>query len=146
MVVEPPSPNRRRTVADGHQLASAIMFVHSPDRSVAVYQELLALNVTVQDNTAALLVSSDGYQLYLRSMGADAVHPLGGIGVQYLIWTADGEDDLRRCEGVLRAHSAHVSSQVILEQNRAMGVLPLQFPAIGHSQLPRTPRVVSNAS
>lgn len=45
------------------RLASAVMFVHSLDRSVAFYRELLALDVTVADSTAALLVSPDGFQL-----------------------------------------------------------------------------------
>ena len=32
------------------------------------------------------------------------------MGIQYLVWTADSEDDLRRCERVLRAQAAHVTS------------------------------------
>ena len=60
-------------------MASAVMFVHGLDGSGAFDQELLAPDVTVQNNTAALLVSPYGFQLYLRGMGADAVHPLGGM-------------------------------------------------------------------
>lgn len=51
------------------------MFMHRLDRSVASYQELLALDIAIMDTTAALLVSPDGYQLYLRSMGDGAGHP-----------------------------------------------------------------------
>lgn len=124
------------------RLASAIMFVHSLDRSVGFYQELLALDVTVQTNTAALLASPDGFQLYLRSMGTDAAHPLGGIGVQYLIWTADGPDDLRRCERVLRAHSAHVSSQTVdgftIVEGRGPDNVPVVITYPGPDEVPRT--------
>lgn len=124
------------------KLASAVMFVQSLDRSVDFYRELLALDVTVQNNTAALLVSPDGYQLYLRSMGAGAAHPLGNIGVQYLIWTADGEDDLRRCEGVLRAHSAHVSSQTVdgftIVEGRGPDDVPVVVTYPGPDKVPRT--------
>jgi catechol 2,3-dioxygenase-like lactoylglutathione lyase family enzyme len=45
------------------------MFVHDLDSSVSFYRELLGMTVTVADNTAALLVSADGFQLYVRSMG-----------------------------------------------------------------------------
>ncbi len=40
-------------------------------------------------------------------MGANAGHPLGGVGLQYVTWTADGKEDFERCERVLKAHSAH---------------------------------------
>jgi catechol 2,3-dioxygenase-like lactoylglutathione lyase family enzyme len=95
------------------RLASAVMFVRELDRSVTFYRELLALDVAVRDNTAALLVSPDGFELYLRSMGPGAHHPLGNVGIQYLVWTADGEEDLCRCEQVLRAQSGYVTSQTV---------------------------------
>lgn len=95
------------------RLASAVMFVADLDRSVAFYQELLGLDVTVQSDEAALLVSPDGYQLYLRSMGRRAQHPLGAIGIQYIVWTAEGEEDLQRCERVLKAHSSQVTRQTV---------------------------------
>ncbi len=135
MALEDPSGPRLR-------LASAVMFVHELERSVAFYQELLALKVTVQDGTAALLVSPDGFQLYLRGMDADAVHPLGNVGVQYLIWTADGADDLRRCEAVLRAHSPHVSSQTTdgftIVEGRGPDDVPVVVTYPGPDQAPRT--------
>ncbi|MEO7015146.1 MAG: VOC family protein, partial [Leifsonia sp.] len=83
------------------------------DRTVVFYQELLGLEATVRGDEAALLVSPDGYQLYLRSMGKRAQHPLGGIGVQYLVWPAESEEDLRRCELVLKAQSPQVSSTTV---------------------------------
>jgi hypothetical protein len=39
-------------------------------------------------------------------MGRGAEHALGGVGVQYVIWTADDADDLARCEKVLKHRSA----------------------------------------
>lgn len=124
------------------KLASAVMFVHRLERSVAFYQELLALDIAVMESAAALLVSPDGYQLYLRTRGDDAVHPLGNIGVQYLIWTADGEDDLRRCEQVLQAHSAHVSTQTVegftIVEGRSPDNVPVFVTYPGPDKAPRT--------
>lgn len=91
-------------------LASAVMFVHELDPSIDFYRDLLGWDVTLRDNTAALLAGPGGFQLYLREMGPRTPHPLGQVGIQYLIWTANSEDELRRCERVLGANSAHVKT------------------------------------
>ncbi len=70
------------------------MCVTELDRSVAFYREFLKWDVTIHNDSAALLVSPDGYQLYLRTMGRRAQHLLGNIGAQYLVWTARDEADL----------------------------------------------------
>jgi catechol 2,3-dioxygenase-like lactoylglutathione lyase family enzyme len=87
------------------------MFVDDVESSVTFYRELLGMEVTIRGTSAALLVSTDGFQLYLRSMSQSAQHGLGSIGVQYVIWTAAGDEDLRRCERFLKDRSAHVSTQ-----------------------------------
>lgn len=97
--------------APGARLASAVMFVRDLDSSVSFYRELLGMTVTVADNTAALLVSADGFQLYVRSMGPNAAHALGGVGVQYVIWTAPDLEGLRRCERLLRDGGGHVRTR-----------------------------------
>jgi catechol 2,3-dioxygenase-like lactoylglutathione lyase family enzyme len=94
-------------MAHGSRLGSVVMFVQNLDRSVNFYREVLALDVVDRSPTAALLVSSDGCQLILRAMGSGAVHSLGGVGIQYVIWTAADEKDLDRCERVLKEFSAH---------------------------------------
>jgi catechol 2,3-dioxygenase-like lactoylglutathione lyase family enzyme len=94
-------------MAHGARLGSAVMFVRNLDRSVSFYTEVLALAVADRSPTAALLVSGGGAQLILRSMGGGAVHALGGVGVQYVVWTAADEADLDRCERVLKKLSAY---------------------------------------
>jgi len=94
-------------MAHGARLGSAVMFVQNLDRSVSFYTEVLALEVADRSPTAALLVSGGGAQLILRSMGGGAVHALGGVGVQYVVWTAADEADLDRCERVLKKLSAY---------------------------------------
>lgn len=89
---------------------SVVLFVRDLERSIDFYRELLLMNVTVRATTAALLVGTDDVQLYLRGVGANAEHFVGSVGVQYVVWVADGFDDLRRCEGVLRRWSSYVSS------------------------------------
>ena len=79
----------------GVRLASVVMFVHDLDVSVAFSRALLGMEVTVRSPSAALLVSVDDFQLYLRAMTPGATRALGAVGVQYVIWTATDEEDLR---------------------------------------------------
>jgi catechol 2,3-dioxygenase-like lactoylglutathione lyase family enzyme len=90
------------------RLSTAVMFVHDLDAAVAFYAELLMMDVTVKEPSAALLVNASSVQLYLREMGPRTVRALGSIGVQYVIWTASDVDDLRRCRRFLDERSARV--------------------------------------
>jgi catechol 2,3-dioxygenase-like lactoylglutathione lyase family enzyme len=94
-------------MAQGARLGSVIMFVHDLDRSVAFYTGVLALEVADRSPTAALLSNAAGTQLVLRAMGRGADRALGSVGVQYVVWTAAGKEDLERCEGTLRERAAH---------------------------------------
>ena len=97
-------------MAQGTRIGSVVMFVQDLDRSVSFYEELLALKVADRSVTAALLTSVDGTQLILRAMGG-GVHSLGGVGVQYVIWTAPSQEDLERSERVLKERSAHLDTR-----------------------------------
>ncbi len=94
-------------MAGAGRIGSAVMFVQDLDRSVRFYQEVLGLAVMDRSPTAALLASTGGTQLILRATGTPGAHALGGVGIQYLIWTAEGDADLRRCERALTKRSAH---------------------------------------
>ena len=93
-------------MAHGARLDSAVMFVHDLNRSVSFYSDVLNLHVADRSATAALLIGAKRSQLILRAMGRGAEHALGGVGVQYVIWTAGDPDDLSRCEKVLKDRSA----------------------------------------
>jgi catechol-2,3-dioxygenase len=98
-------------MAHGARIDSAVMFVQDLGRSVSFYTDVLELEITDRDTTAALLTSAAGSSLILRAMGAGAVHPLGGTGVQYVIWTAADQEDLERCERALKKRSAHIETR-----------------------------------
>ena len=94
-------------MAEGARVGSVVMFVQNLDRSVNFYTDVLALEVADRSSTAALLRNADGASLILRAMGHQASHPLGSVGIQYVVWTAAGEEDLARVEGVLTSRDAH---------------------------------------
>jgi catechol 2,3-dioxygenase-like lactoylglutathione lyase family enzyme len=99
-------------MTNGSRLESAVMFVQDLDRSVAFYREVLGLEVSDRSPTACLLTAASGSQLILRAMGGGALHSLGGVGVQYVIWTASDEEDLERCERTLKKLSAHKETRI----------------------------------
>jgi catechol 2,3-dioxygenase-like lactoylglutathione lyase family enzyme len=107
-------------MAQGARIGSVVMFVSDLHRSVSFYTDLLALEVADRSTTAALLRSAEGSQLILRSMGGNAARALGSIGVQYVVWTAASEQDLERCEQVLRTRSAHVQTRTTSDRNSAV--------------------------
>jgi len=94
-------------MAEGVRLGTVVIFVHDLDRSVAFYADVLALEVADRSPTAALLTSGAGANLILRAMGSAATHPLGSVGVQYVVWTVAGAEDLARCERALAGRGAH---------------------------------------
>jgi len=99
-------------MAQGARLSSVVMFVHDLDRSVKFYTGILGLEVADRSPTAALLNNAEGTQLVLRAMGLGADRALGSVGVQYVVWTAAGKEELERCEEVLREHGAHRETRV----------------------------------
>lgn len=94
-------------MAEGARVGSVVMFVQDLDRSVNFYTDVLVLGVADRSPTAALLSNADGASLILRAIGRMAPHPLGSVGVQYVVWTAAGEEDLARAERALAARDAH---------------------------------------
>lgn len=108
-------------MAHGTRINSAVMFVQELERSVSFYLEVLELRLADRSPTAALLISPAGAQLILRSMGSNAAHALGSVGVQYVVWTAGGRDDLSRCERVLRQRSAHYETRSSAEATAVEG-------------------------
>ncbi len=94
-------------MAEGVRLSAAVVFVRNLEKSVNFYRELLGLDVADRSTTAALLTSADGSQLVLRQFGSNAPHPLGSIGVQYLMWSASSKEDLDRRAEILRRNSAY---------------------------------------
>jgi catechol 2,3-dioxygenase-like lactoylglutathione lyase family enzyme len=98
-------------MAERMRLTAAVIFVRDLDRSKDFYHQLLELDVAMTSREAVLLYSGDGDHVILRELER-ATHTTGGLGVQYLVWTARDSEDLDRCEHVLQAWDAHVSTWV----------------------------------
>ena len=126
----------------GMRLASAVLYVFDLRQSVEFYRDLLGLEVAVSAADAALLVSGEGSQLYVRSVGRHAPHATGGIGTPCLMWTAPNETALHRCERMLEARHAHISTHedagFTWVEGRDPSGIPLLVTYPGPEQVART--------
>ena len=91
------------------RLLAAVIFVRKLARSEDFYRDLLELDTKLASPEAVLLSGPTGDHLVLRAL-TRAPRLLGGIGVQYLIWTARDAEDLERCANLLRTRDAFVST------------------------------------
>ena len=109
-------------MAENVRLSAAIVFVRNLDKSVKFYTEVLGLAVVDRSPTAVLLGEDSGTQLVLRAFGENATHPLGSLGVQYLLWLTDSREDLDRRTALLQQRSAytetHTNGEAITVEGR----------------------------
>jgi catechol 2,3-dioxygenase-like lactoylglutathione lyase family enzyme len=89
-----------------------VVFVRELSRSVDFYCDIFSCEVTVQTPGDALLVTPDGFQIYLFARGARAVHPSGGIGVQYVIWGVEAAAELVDIQRALANRPGHHPTSV----------------------------------
>ena len=66
--------------------------------------------MTIHDRDAALVLALDGFHLYLIARGTRATHPLGGVGLQYLIWTVESDAELRDAASAIEARRGRTST------------------------------------
>jgi catechol-2,3-dioxygenase len=132
-------------MAYGVRLGVAVMFVRNLDRSVPFYRKVLGLEVIDRSTTAVLLGNGAGAQLVLRASGENAAHPLGGIGLQYVLWTVDSKEELDRCTQELRQLSAYRETRATQDAIAVEGhdpddlVLLLAFTGEGQGLLRELP-------
>jgi catechol 2,3-dioxygenase-like lactoylglutathione lyase family enzyme len=98
-------------MANGARLSGAAVAVRDLARSTDFYRELFDLQVDASSAQAVLLSARGGDRLALRVLSG-APHVGGGIGVLFLVWTAESPLELDRCEAVLRSRGAFVSRSV----------------------------------
>ena len=96
---EPP-----RTGAATTAVASTVMRVADLDRSVNFYRDVFCCRVALREPDSALLLTPDGFQIYLHSAGPSRRPRLAPIGIQYLMWATDSQAELERVTTRLQAH------------------------------------------
>jgi hypothetical protein len=92
------------------RVTSTVIFVSRLEVSIGYYCDLFACQVTLHDREAALLLTPDGFQIYLIARGTNTAHPLGGIGLQCLIWAVESDAELRDAAQAIGSRGGRVSS------------------------------------
>ena len=96
------------------KVASSVMQVAELDRSVKYYCDVFACRVAVREPDAALLLTPDNFQIYMYAKkGASTRRGVSVIGVHYVMWSADTEDELERITERLRAYDAATYTQTV---------------------------------
>ena len=85
-------------------VASTVMRVANLGRSVNFYRDVFCCRVALREPDTALLLTPDGFQIYLHATGPSRRPRLAPIGVEYLMWATDSQTELERVTSRLRAY------------------------------------------
>lgn len=86
------------------RVSSCLMRVSSLDRSVTFYRDVFQCRIAIHEPDAALLLTPDGFEIYLRTHEESRIGGITDIGVEQIIWSADSEEELYRIEQRMRIH------------------------------------------
>ncbi|MFI5783293.1 VOC family protein [Nocardia sp. NPDC051570] len=95
------------------RVASCLMRVSDLDRSVNFYCDVFGCRIAIHESDAALLITPDGFQIYLRSHEASSTRGIGDVGVEQIIWSVDSDDELQQIEQRLRAYYPSTYSNTV---------------------------------
>ncbi|CAG7635535.1 VOC family protein [Rhodococcus opacus] len=95
------------------KVASSVMQVAELDRSVKYYCDVFACRVAVREPDAALLLTPDNFQIYMYVKRGASHRGISSIGVHYIMWSADTEEELERITARLRTYDAATYTQVV---------------------------------
>lgn len=101
----------KKTIGGAARVTSSVVFVAELERSVEFYRDIFSCEVTIETPEAALLIAPGGFQIYVIAKGTRASHPLGGIGVQYLMWAVETATALTALQQAIedRGGSSHMT-------------------------------------
>ncbi len=87
-------------------VASTVMRVADLGRSVNFYRDVFCCRVALREPDTALLLTPDGFQIYLHSAGPSRRPRPAPIGIQHLMWATDSQAELDRVTARLRAYDS----------------------------------------
>ncbi len=85
-------------------VASCVIRVSHLDRSLKFYSDVFSCRVAIRQADTALLLTPNGFQLYLHARESFRHRGAGGLGTQYLMWATESESDLQRITQRLQAY------------------------------------------
>jgi catechol-2,3-dioxygenase len=89
-------------------VASCVIRVSNLDRSVNFYRDVFSCRVGIHEKDMALLLTPNGFQLYLHAQRSFRRRSASTIGVSYLMWATDSQSDLELITQRLRTYDPAV--------------------------------------
>ncbi|GAC1641792.1 MAG: hypothetical protein NVS4B6_13530 [Mycobacterium sp.] len=83
---------------------SYVMRVSNMARSIDFYCDVFECQVTLRDDDSALLLTPDGFQIYLRAHGPAKPRGIMDLGVEHVIWSVTSEAELTQIARRLQTH------------------------------------------
>lgn len=93
-------------------VASCVIRVSDLDRSLRFYCDVFSCRVLIRESDMALLLTPNGFQIYMHAASRFRRRGAATIGVQYLMWATNSESDLAEITQRLRAYDVATYSYV----------------------------------
>ncbi len=93
------------------KVSSSMMHVSDLDRSVQFYRDVFSCTVELRAEDSALLLTPDGFQIYMHAKSAFHSGDAGATGVLYIMWSTDSEDEFAQVAQRFREHDPSASVQ-----------------------------------
>lgn len=106
------------------RVAACLMRVSDLGHSVNFYCDVFQCDVAIYETDAALLLTPDGFEIYLRTHEASRRGGVTDIGVEQIIWCAGSEEELQRIEQRMRVHDPDTYSNTLGEMSFVDGADP----------------------
>lgn len=108
--------------------ASSVLYVSELDRSVTFYRDLFECEVALRSAEAALLLTSDGFQLYIIERGKHAQRHPNGLGYHLLMWATESHQGLERLQQTLQEMGSYIVADTATSQRASRSVRDSRVP------------------
>lgn len=123
------------------KVASSVMQVSELDRSIGFYRDVFSCVVEIREPDAALLLTPDGFQIYMYTRTSSTYRGVDDLGVQYIMWAVDSEEELQRVTERLCGHDPaiyiHTLNEVCFVDGRDPDGIRVIIAFPSPAQLPR---------
>jgi catechol-2,3-dioxygenase len=123
-------------------VVSTVVRVRELDRSLRFYCDVFSCRVVVREADIALLLTPNGFEIYLHQKDDFHDHRAGALGVRHLMWATNSQSDLQRVTERLRVYDSTAFSHTVQGMTVLEGTDPdgcrviVAYPP--PRQLPRT--------
>ena len=118
-------------------VVAIVVRVSDLDRSLEFYCDVFTCHVAVRDEDMALLLTPQGFEIYLHQKDEFHSRAAGARGVQNLMWATDSQSDMQRITDRLRAYDSAVYSYTVEGMTILEGIDPDGFRVIVAYPTPR---------